>query len=575
MPNSRQERLANETSSGPTHPAREVLLNENAKSAHVDTFAREHLPPLELWPAMTTGDLSEFNYPARLNAAFELLDGMVEKGFGARPCLRTDDGVWSYAKLLDRSNRIANLLVQEGLLTGERVLLRDANTPMLAACWFGVLKAGGIAVTTMPQLRAHELSAIVNKARTRFALCAELLAEELHKTRQVAPALEKAILYGTENDQGEEPARFIAAQSRQFATVRTSRDDVALVAFSSGTSGEPKATVHFHHDLLAVCDSFSKYVLKPQPDDIFCGSPPLAFTFGLGGLLLFPMRIGASTLLLPKVTAEGLLAAIQRHGCSVCFTAPTLYRGMLEHVPRFNISSLKKCVSAGETLPLAVFEAWRKATGIPIIDGIGSTEMLHIFISASGNAIRPGATGKAVPGFEAKVVDDAGHTLPANTVGRLAVRGPTGCRYLDSLDLQRKYVQDGWNLTGDAYRMDNDGYFWYEGRTDDMIVSSGYKISALEIETALMSHPGVKECAVVGSPSRDRGEIAKAFVVLAAQVEGSDGLRKELQEHVKAQIAPYKYPRAIEFVPELPRTSTGKLQRGRLREQERRNAELK
>jgi 2-aminobenzoate-CoA ligase len=571
MPKSRQEGLANSVTpanSDYTAPQRDPF-SESVESAHVDAFVREHLPPRELWPAMTACNLSELDYPSRLNAASELLDRAVEKGCGDSPCLRTDEGVWSYAKLLDRSNRIANLLVHEGLQTGERVLLRDANTPMLAACWFGVLKAGGIAVTTMPQLRMHELSAIVNKARTRFALCAEPLAEELYKTRQAASALEKVILYGKENDQGDSPAEFIAAQPGQFSTVAAACNDVALIAFSSGTSGEPKATVHFHRDLLAICDTFSKYVLKPQPDDIFCGSPPLAFTFGLGGLLLFPMRVGASTVLLPKVTAEGLLAAIERHACSVCFTAPTLYRAMVEHVAAFNVSSLKKCVSAGETLPLAVFEAWHKATGIQIMDGIGSTEMLHIFISASGSEIRPGATGKVVPGFEAKVVDETGRTLPANTVGRLAVRGPTGCRYLDSPDQQRKYVQDGWNLTGDAYRMDNDGYFWYEGRTDDMIVSSGYKISAIEIEMALMSHPKVSECAVVGSPSQDRGEIAKAFVVLSANAEGSDGLRGELQEHVKSQIAPYKYPRAIEFVTELPRTSTGKLQRGRLREQER------
>src|SRR5215831_7970409 len=398
MPNSRHEGLDSKTPPAPTHLVRKSLQNENVESPRVDTFAREHLPPRELWPAMNGGDLPEFNYPSCLNAAAELLDGMVEKGFGVCPCLRSEDGVWSYAKLLDRSNRIANLLVYEGLLAGERVLLRDANTPMLAACWFGVLRAGGIAVTTMPQLRAHELSAIVNKARTRFALCAELLAEELHKTRQVASALEKVILYGRENDQ-EGPAEFIAAQPGEFAAVRTSSDDVALIAFSSGTSGEPKATLHFHRDLLAVCDSFSKYVLKPRPEDIFCGSPPLAFTFGLGGLLLFPMRIGASTLLLPKVTAEGLLGSIERHGCTICFTAPTLYRRMLEHVPRFKLASLKKCVSAGEHLPIAVFQAWQEATGISIIDGIGSTELLHIFISAAYKQIRPGATGRPVPGY--------------------------------------------------------------------------------------------------------------------------------------------------------------------------------
>jgi 2-aminobenzoate-CoA ligase len=348
------------------------------------------------------------------------------------------------------------------------------------------------------------------------------------------------------------------------------RDDVALIAFSSGTTGEPKATMHFHRDLLAVCDTFSKHVLKPQAEDIFCGSPPLAFTFGLGGLLLFPMRVGACTLLLPKVSAEGLLQAIERHRCTICFTAPTLYRSMLDLAPRFNLASLKKCVSAGERLPLAVYQAWHEKTGLGIIDGIGSTEMLHIFISAAGGDIRPGATGKAVPGYEALVVDEAGLPLGANTVGRLAVRGPTGCRYLHAPEQQHKYVQNGWNLTGDLYRVDADGYFWYEGRTDDLIVSAGYKISAIEVEAALSGHPKVAECAVIGAPSQERGEIVKAFVVLQGEMDASDLLRRELQDYVKSQIAPYKYPRAIEFVAELPHTSTGKLQRSRLREQERR-----
>lgn len=423
-------------------------------------------------------------------------------------------------------------------------------------------------MTSMPQLRAQELAAIAIKARIRYALCAKGHAEELDQARQSATVLEKVIHY--EDASGTEVPPLLAAYPAEFTNIATSRDDIALIAFSSGTTGEPKATVHFHRDLLAVCDTFSKHILKPHAEDIFCGSPPLAFTFGLGGLLLFPMRVGASTLLLPKIGAEDLLQSIERHQCTTCFTAPTLYRSMLEFVPRFNLASLKKCVSAGERLPLAVFEAWRKATGLSIIDGIGSTEMLHIFISAAGDEIRPGATGKPVPGYEAMVVDESGRPLPANTVGRLAVRGPTGCRYLDAPELQRKYVQQGWNMTGDSYRVDDDGYFWYEGRTDDMIVSAGYKISAVEIEAALMGHPQVAECAVIGSPSEERGEIVKAFVVLKGGVAPSDLLRRELQDFVKSRIAPYKYPRAIEFVNDLPRTSTGKLQRSRLREQERR-----
>ncbi len=535
------------------------------ESAHLDTFARDHLPPGELWPVMDSGGLADLDYPRHLNAAVELLDRMVERGFGPRPCLRTEDRTWSYADLLQRANRIANLLVAElGLLPGERVLLRDANTPMLAACWFAVLKAGGIVVATMPQLRAHELAHIVKKAKIRYALCAREFCEELEKPQCSAPSLEKLVLFRTEESGGLEART--KNQSAQFTNVLTSHDDVALIAFSSGTTGEAKATMHFHRDLLAVCDCFGRHVLKAESQDIFCGSPPLGFTFGLGGLLLFPMRVGASTLLLPKVTAEGLLQAIERHGCTVLFTAPRLYRLMAELAPRFNLSSLRKCVSAGETLPLPVFEAWQRATGIKIIDGIGSTEILHIFIASEGDAIRPGATGKPVPGYQAMVVDDQGCPVPANTVGRLAVRGPTGCRYLDAPEQQKQYVQNGWNITGDAYRMDEQGYFWYVARIDDLIVSSGYKISGPEIEATLLDHPNILECAVIGVPDQERGQIVKAFVVLREGTPAGDVTRRELQDYVKAQIAPYKYPRAIEFVVALPRTATGKIQRFRLRE---------
>ena len=516
---------------------------------------------------MTEIGIPSLGYPASLNAAVELLDRNVESGLGARPCLRTDNDIWSYQKLLQCANRLASLLVHQGLAPGERVLLRDTNSPMLAACWFAVIKAGAIAVTTMSQIRTQELVAILTKARIKYALCEKGLAEELVKAQGLAPALEEIIIYESPN--GADLPAFLADYSAEFNNARTSQDDVALIAFSSGTTGEPKATVHFHRDVLAVCDTFSKHLLNPQGDDIFCGSPPLAFTFGLGGLLLFPMRAGASTLLLPKVTAESLLQAIERHRCTICFTAPTLYRSMLEFVPRFDLTYLRHCVSAGERLPLAVFEAWRKRTGLQIIDGIGSTEMLHIFISAAGSEIRPGATGKPVPGYEAIVMDESGLPVAANTPGRLAVRGPTGCRYLGAPELQCKYVQNGWNITGDSYRVDDDGYFWYEGRTDDMIVSAGYKISAVEIEAALMGHPMVAECAVIGAASEERGEIVKAFVVLNGETPADDLLRRELQDYVKSQIAPYKYPRAIEFVTELPHTSTGKLQRSRLREQER------
>jgi 2-aminobenzoate-CoA ligase len=537
-------------------------------SAYPDDFARAHLPPAAAWPELLLDALPA--YPKRFNAAVELLDRMAETGHGERPCIRAQDGhVWSYAQILEKANRIAAVLRDElGLVPGNRVLLRGANSPMMAACWFGVLKAGGIAVGTMPLLRARELEYVIGKAAIRFALSDAALLPELEAAERRSPTLERVLPFNTTGDGSLEA--LMARQAPDFENFVPSHDDVALIAFTSGTTGQPKGTMHFHRDVLAICDCFPRSTLKPSADDIFCGSPPLAFTFGLGGLLLFPMRFGASTLLIERPTPDSLLQGIADHRCTICFTAPTMYRAMTPLLTRYDASSLRKCVSAGETLPLPVFEGWRRATGIRIIDGIGSTEMLHIFISAADDEIRPGATGKPIPGYEACILDEAGNPLPPETIGRLAVRGPTGCRYLDD-PRQANYVSDGWNLTGDAYRMDRDGYFWYQARTDDMIISAGYNISGPEVEAVLLEHPAVAECAVIGAPDEERGEIVKAFVV-AAPGRDIAGLARELQEFVKAEIAPYKYPRAVEFVEALPRTETGKVQRFKLRELERRRA---
>jgi len=543
-------------------------------SAHLDSFARDHLPPRELWPEMDYGSIRELDYPRRLNAAVELLDRMVEKGFGSRPCLRTDAEVWTYSDLLERTNRIAHVLVRDlGLVAGNRVLLRAANTPMLVASWFAVLKAGGIAVATMPLLRPRELTYIMNKANVKFSICDKALETDLEVSCGQSKTAVQRLYFNSGDGDGLESR--MRQHSAGFQNVATSHDDVAIIAFTSGTTGVAKGTMHFHRDILAVCDCFPPYVLKPKADDIFLGSPPLAFTFGLGGLVLFPMRVGASTLLVAKPSPDALLEGVAKHRVTILFTAPTAYRAMADLAGKHDLRSLRECVSAGETLPLPVFEAWLRATGIRIIDGIGSTELLHIFISAARDAIRPGATGKPVPGYRAEVVDDDGKPVPPDTVGRLAIRGPTGCRYLDNLEQQRKYVRNAWNLTGDAYRRDADGYFWYQARTDDMIISAGYNISGPEVEAALLDHPKVLECAVVGSPDPGRGEIVKAFVVLRPGIAPSDALVGEIQDFAKAEIAPYKYPRAIEFVPALPRTETGKVQRFRLRELERERVQQK
>jgi 2-aminobenzoate-CoA ligase len=532
-------------------------------SAHLDSFARDNLPPRAQWPDFLF-DLPELKYPDRMNCAVELLDRWIATGHGDQPCLISPAESLSYAQLAERVNRIANVLTRDlGVLPGHRVLLRGPNSPMMVAAYFAVIKAGGVVVATMPLLRAKEIAYPITKAKIRLALCDRRLAEEMEKALPLAGDLERVVYWGSGTPDALE-ALMAKPGYEHFTACDTASDDVCLIAFTSGTTGEPKGTMHFHRDMLATCDSYGRHVLRAQPTDRFMGSPPLAFTFGLGGLVLFPLRVGAATILLERAGPDDLLAATARFGATVCFTAPTAYRAMLAKLAEHDVSSLHKCVSAGETLPQATFEAWRAATGIKILDGIGATEMLHIFIGSPEDEIRPGATGRPVPGYEARVVDAGGNEVPPNTLGRLAVRGPTGCRYLAD-KRQRAYVCDGWNITGDTYLMDADGYFWYQARSDDMIVSAGYNIAGPEVETALLTHPAIAECGVVGAPDAERGQIVKAYVVLRPGHAGDAALTKLLQDYVKANIAPYKYPRAIEYVSALPRTQTGKLQRFELR----------
>jgi 2-aminobenzoate-CoA ligase len=532
-------------------------------SAYVDKFASDNLPPQEAWPELIF-DLPELRYPERLNAARALLDDMAGGEAGERPCVHTDEGVWSYRNLLEKANRIARVLDEDmRLVPGNRVLLRAANTPMLLATWFGVLKAGGVVVATMPLLRTEELVQIVEKARIGHALTDTRLVEELAAAQARQPVLSNVMTFGP----GGELEESMETKPPEFETIETAAEDVALIAFTSGTTGSPKGCVHVHRDVLAVCDTFARHLLDPQPDEIFTGTPPLAFTYGLGGLVLFPLRFGASTVPIEQPGPGALLEEISAHKVTTLFTAPTAYRALLDTGNDVDLSSLRKCVSAGEGLPRATSDAWFERTGIRIVDGIGSTEMLHIFISAAGEDIRPGSTGKPVPGYEAMVADDSMQPLPPGEVGRLAVKGPTGCRYLAD-SRQADYVVGGWNVTGDSYRIDEDGYYWFEARTDDMIVSAGYNISGPEVEGTLLGHEAVSECAVVAAPDDKRGNIAKAFVVLRHGVAGSTELVEELQDFAKKRIAPYKYPRAVEFIDELPKTQTGKIQRFVLRERE-------
>jgi 2-aminobenzoate-CoA ligase len=531
------------------------------RSAHVDTFARDNLPAGADQPQFLF-NRPELQYPERLNCAVDFVESHVRAGRGNAICLIGGSERWTYAELDARVNRIANALTRDlGLVPGNRVLIRSANTPMHVAAVFAVIKAGGIVISTMPMLRAKELGYPLAKAKVSLALCDARLSDEMTKAATAAPHPVRTVFWG----EGQELDALMGGEAyERFTAIDTASDDVCLIGFTSGTTGEPKGTMHFHRDMLAICDGYARNVLRAEATDRFIGSPPLAFTFGLGGLVLFPLRIGASAVLLEAAAPDKLLAAIVEHRATICFTAPTAYRAILAQVGAHDISSLRKCVSAGEALPRPVFEAWKATTGLELMDGIGATEMLHIFIAAPEGRIRPGSTGLPVPGYEAAVLDEAGNPVPDGTVGRLAVRGPTGCRYLADAR-QAKYVQNGWNITGDSYLRDADGYYWYQARSDDMIVSAGYNIAGPEVESCLLAHPDVAECGVVGQPDDARGMIVKAYVVLKPGRAGNTDLAQALQDYVKAEIAPYKYPRAIAFVSALPRTNTGKLQRFALR----------
>ena len=532
-------------------------------SAHVDTFARDHLPPLDQWPKFR---LDGFAYPDRLNAAVELTDRIVERGLGDHVALIGHGRRRTYKELSDWTNRLARALVEDyGIKPGNRVLIRSANNPAMIACWLAATKAGAVVVNTMPMLRTGELTKIIDKAEIAFALCDTRILDELVACAKESRFLKLVVGFDGTANHDAELDRVALNKPVRFDAVLTGRDDVALLGFTSGTTGSPKATMHFHRDLLIIADSYAKSVLQVRPDDVFVGSPPIAFTFGLGGLAVFPLRFGAAAALIEQATPPNLIEIIQTYKATVCFTAPTAYRAMLAAMDHgADLSSLRIAVSAGETLPAPVFEAWTKRTGVPILDGIGSTEMLHVFISNRLDDARPGSTGIPVPGYEAKVVDPDFNEVSRGTVGRLAVRGPTGVRYLAD-DRQSEYSQNGWNLTGDAFIQDEDGYFHFAARNDDMIVSAGYNIAGPEVEAALLAHDSVRECAVVGLADEDRGQIVAAFVVLEPGVAADDATVLRLQNHVKATIAPYKYPRAVRFLDALPKTQTGKLQRFQLK----------
>jgi 2-aminobenzoate-CoA ligase len=523
-----------------------------------DNFSHDSLPNVDLQPNYLY-DLPQFQHPEIINCVERLLDFYIKNGNGDSICIKTFTETWTYNDLYEKANQIAHVLVDDlGLQSGNRVLLRSANNPMMVACWFAIIKAGGIVVATMPLLRSKELTTIIDCAEISHAFCDSHLSEEMNLVN--SSSLKKMCFY-----RDGDLEQLMQSKPKIFTNYHSKSDSVALIGFTSGTTGLPKMTAHYHKDILNICEAFPNYSLQPTANDIFTGSPPIGFTFGLGGLVLFPMYFGASTFLIEKPSPDLLLQAIQDYKITICFTAPTAWRIITTKVSDFDISSLRKCVSAGETLPLKVWQDWYDTTRLKIIDGIGATEMLHIFIASNEENMKPGATGKAVTGYEAKIIDNKGNEVERNSVGRLAVRGITGCKYLNRIDKQKEYVENGWNITGDIFRQDNDGYFWFVARGDDMIISSGYNIAAIEVESVLLTHEKIVECAVVGLPDDERGMLICAYVVLKDYNEASNQLAKDMQQWFKEVAAPYKYPRVLYFVEALPKTETGKIQRFKLK----------
>jgi len=532
-------------------------------SGHVDTFCRDNLPPKHQWPELNA---NQYAYPQQLNIAVELTDNMVERGFGDHVALIGNGRMRTYKELSDWTNRLAHALVDDyGIQPGNRILIRAANNPALVACWLAATKAGAVVVNTMPMLRAGELSQIVDLANIKLALCDTRLMDEMDMCAQTSELLQQVVGFdGTANFDAELDRAALSKPVR-FQAVATSADDVALLGFTSGTTGKPKATMHFHRDLLIIADGYAREILQVVPDDVFVGSPPLAFTFGLGGLAIFPLRFGATAILLETASPNEMINIIETYKATICFTSPTAYRVMLNAMDEgADLSSLRIAVSAGETLPASVFEEWQAKTGKTMLDGIGATEMLHIFMSNRVGDAHPACTGKPISGYQAKIVDEDMQEIPRGQVGKLAVRGPTGCRYLND-ERQANYVVDGWNLTGDAFFQDEDGYFHFAARTDDMILSSGYNIAGPEVEACILGHEAVSECAVIGTPDEQRGQLVNAYIVLNETYQASDELILKLQNYVKNTIAPYKYPRLVHFIDALPKTETGKIQRFKLK----------
>lgn len=515
--------------------------------------------------------------PDQYNVTAVFLDGALARGWGDRPAIRTANETLTYTQLTSMANRAGNGLGALGVEMEQRVAILLYDSPEFAATFFGAMRTGAVAVPFNTQLRPQDYLYLLNDSRARVLVAEADLWQQIAPLRRQMPFVRHVVLVNRGDTPSGDPsavdfAALLAGSSATLATAPTTCDDAALWLYSSGSTGFPKGCVHLQHDMEYCVEHYARPILQLTPDDITFSAAKLFFAYGLGNGLYFPLAAGASAIHYPgRVTPDAAFSVIAQQRPTLFFGVPTLYAAMLampDAEKRYDTSSLRLCVSAGEALPAELFTRWKERFGVEILDGIGSTEILHIFLSNVAGQVVPGSSGQVVPGYEARIVDEHGEALPRGEIGNLLIAGDSICsQYWNKHERTKATISGPWIATGDKYYQDEQGNFWYGGRSDDMLKVSGQWVSPVEVEAALVAYPAVLEAAVVGAEDGDGLVKPHAFVVLKQDQPATDELKASLQQHVKTTLQPHKYPRWISFVPELPKTATGKIQRYRLREQ--------
>jgi benzoate-CoA ligase len=511
----------------------------------------------------------EIVIPDRFNATAYFVDRIVEEGHGARTAILCGDQAISYQEVLAEVNRAGNALLELGVEIENRVALLLLDCPEFAYAFFGAIKIGAVPVPINTLLKPQDYGYLLRDSRARALIVS---AELLSSVESILPTLERMrhVVVVGEAARYASFAQLLQRQAADLEAADTCKDDVAFWLYTSGTTGMSRAAVHLQHDMVYCSRLYADSILNIGPEDRTFSIAKLYFAYGLGNALYCPFAVGASTVFFPgRPMPEAVFTTVKRYRPTLFFGVPTAYAAMLhaaEQGAEADFSSVRLCVSAGEPLPAGLYRRWLDRFGVEILDGIGSTEVLHIFLSNRPGSVRPGSSGLPVPGYEAQIVDDDGATVGPGEIGNLMVRGDSTCAYYwNKHDASRRQIAGEWIRTGDKYHTDEDGYFWYDGRSDDMLKAGGIWVSPTEVEGVIVEHPAVLECAVVGAEDEERLVKPKAYVVLKDGAQAADGLVLEIQELVKGRLAPYKYPRWIEFVDDLPKTATGKIQRYKLR----------